>query len=174
MRGIEVKSEQLYNCSDGHKKENDSIPSKTSHTSCQKNHSNRFSGSEGFFDRTLYSMWETGMQVRRYSRSRSQILSFGQLSRPQARAGLCTTRAPETGNRICNQLPEGKTNLGGDLQHQSRTLTAERKIVKDSDGYPRCSLDSHRYRCFSNFGSQYAAELFCRSVSRDRFMGGER
>jgi hypothetical protein len=174
MIRISILSVQLYNYTDGHRKENDSIPSKTSHTSCQKNRTNRFSDSEGLFDRTLYSMWKAGMQMRRYSRSRSQILSFGQLSRPQARAVLCATRVPETGNRICSQLPEGKKDLRGDLQHQSRALKTERKNVKEPDGYPRRSVDPLRYPRFSNRGSQYAPELYSRSFRRDRFMGGDK
>ena len=174
MIRIGIISVQLYNYTDEHRKENDSIPSKTSHTSCQTNRGARFTHPAGLFDRTLYSMRKAGMQMRRYSRSRSKILSFGQLSRPQARAGLCSTEVPETGNRICSQLPESKTDLRGDLQHQSRALTTERKVVNLDDEYSRCSLDSHRYHCFGNPGSQYAPELHGRSFRRDRFMGGDR
>ena len=174
MRGIGIESVQLYNYTDEYIPEDNSIPSKTSHSSCKTNRGDRFTNPARLFNRTLHSLWEARLQVRRNSRPWSQILSFGQLSRPQARAGLCTAKVPEAGNPICSQLPEGKTNLRGDLQHQSRTLTAERKIVKESDGYLRNSLDSHRYHCFSNLGSQYAPELHGRSVRTDRFMGGER
>ena len=174
MRGIGVESVQLNNYTDEHSTENNGIPPKTTHSSCQKNRGDRFTDHAGLFDRTLHSLWEARLQVRRNSRAWPQILSVCQLSWTQARTGLCTAKVPEAGNPICSQLPEGKTNLRGDLQHQSRTLTAERKIVKDSDGYPRRSLDSHRYHCFSNLGSQYAPELHGRSVRTDRFMGGER
>ena len=174
MIRIGILSVQLYNYTDGYDTENNSIPPKTSHTSCEKNRVDRFADREGLIDRTLYSMWEAGLQVCRNSRSRSQILSVGQLSRPQARAGLHTTGVPETGNPICSQLSEGKTNLRGDLQHQSRAPKTERKNVKEPDGYPRRSVDPLRCPRFSNPGSQYAPELHGRSIRKDRFMGGER
>jgi len=173
MRRFGIESVQLYNYTDGTIPEDILIPSKTSHDSCQTNRDDRFARPAGFFDRTLHSLWENRLQMRGNSRPWSQIFSVGQLSWPQTRAGVCTAKVPDTGESICSQLPEDKTNLRGDLQHRSGALTTERKVVTLYDEYSRCSLDSHRYPCVGNLGSQYAPQLYGRSVGH-RFMGGER
>ena len=173
MRGVKVESVQLYNYTDEHITEKNNLPSKTPNSSCQTNRGDRFADPARLFDRTLHSLWEARLQVRRNSRTWSQIFFIGQLSWSQTRTALCTAKVPETGESVCNQLPEGKTNLRGDLQHQSGALTTERKVVTLYDEYSRCSLDSHRYRCSSNLGSQYAPELHYRSVGHN-LMGGER
>ena len=173
MRRFGIKSVQLFNYTDGRIPEDILIPTKTPHTSCQTNLGNRFSNPAGFFNRTLHSLWKARLQVCRNCRAWSQIFSVGQLSWPQTRAGVCPAKVPDPGEPICSQLSEGKTNLRGDLQHQSGTLTTERKVVTLYNEYSRCSLDSHRYHCVGNLGSQYAPQLHGRSVGH-RFMGGER
>ena len=174
MKGIVIDSVQSYNVTDGYIREDNLIPSKTTHDSCQTNRGHRFTDPAGLFDPTLHPLWETRLQVRRDSRAWSQILPVGQLSRPQARAGLYSAELPQAGKPIRRQLPEGQANLRGDLQYQSRAPATERKDVDGCDGYSRRSLPSHRYHCFGDLGSQYAPKLHGRSVGSDRFMGGER
>jgi hypothetical protein len=150
MRRLGIESVQLFNFTDGCIPEDILIPTKTPRTSCQTNRGDRFSNPARFFNRTLHSLWKTRLQVRGNCRAWSQIFFIGQLSWPQTRAGLCTAKVPETGEPVCSQLPEGKTNLRGDLQHQSGTLTTERKVVTLYNEYSRCSLDSHRYHWVGN------------------------
>ena len=134
----------------------------------------RFTDPARLFDRTIYSLWKAGMQVRRRSRSRPQILSIRQLSWTQARTGICTPEIRGSSKAISGQLPESKKNIRGDLQHQSRTLTTERNTVKNPDGYQSRYLYAQRYWYFGNLSGQYAPGFYCRGVQEKRFTGGDR
>ena len=123
----------------------------------------RFTDPARLFDRTIYSLWKAGMQVRRRSRSRPQILSIRQLSWTQAGTGICDTEVRGSSKAISGQLPEDKTNIRGDLQHQSRALTTERNIVKDLYEYHRRYLYTQGYWCFRDLSGQYAPGFYCRN-----------
>ncbi len=93
----------------------------------------RFTDPARLFDRTIYSLWKAGMQVRRRSRSRPQILSIRQLSRTQAGTSLCTPEVRGSSKSISGQLQKNKKYIRGDLQHQSRAFKTERNTVKNPD-----------------------------------------
>jgi len=174
MKEIYIDSEQFINCTDYGKREiNNFIAQKTYYpgkASC----CHRFTDTAWLFDRTLHSLWQAGMQVRRRSRSRPQVLYIRQLSWSQAGTGLCASKLPGASKAICGQLPKDKTNIGGDLKHQSRALTTERNIVKDLYEYHRRYLYIQGYWCFRDLGGQYVPDFYCRSVQRNRFTGGDR
>ena len=133
----------------------------------------RFTDPARLFDRTIYSLWKAGMQVRRRSRSRPQILSIRQLSWMQAGTGLCTPEVRGSSKAIFDQLQESKKYIRGDLQHQSRAFTTERNIVKDPDGYQSRYLYAQRYWYFRDLSGQYAPGFYCRSFQRKQFAGGD-
>ncbi len=134
----------------------------------------RFTDPARLFDRTIYSLWKTRMQVRRRSRSRPQILSIRQLSRTQAGTSLCTPEVRGSSKSISGQLQKNKKYIRGDLQHQSRAFTTERNIVKNPDEYQSRYLYAQRYWYFGNLSGQYAPGFYCRSFQRKRFAGGDR
>ena len=174
MKRFNVFSVQFNNCSDYAKRQINSLLAQKTHYPSQAPCCRRFTDPARLSDRTLHSLWQAGMQVCRGSRSRPQILSLCQLPWPQTGTGLCAPTLPGASKTISRQLPEGKTNPRGDLQHQPRALTSERKTVKDLYGYHFRYLYTHRYYSFKNHSCQFAPGFYCRSIQRNRFTGGDR
>jgi hypothetical protein len=99
-----------------------------------------------FPHRALQTMWQTGMQVRRRSRSWPQVLSFGELPGLAAANGLRAAGVLRSDCRVPRQLPPSPRDLGGDLRDQPRTAAPSRGALKDrherSPFRPPCD-----YRC---------------------------
>ncbi len=72
-------------------------------------------------DRALQTLWQARVQVRRWPRSWTQVLPFGELSRITAADGLCAARVSCSDCRVCCQLPPGPRDLRSDLRDQPRT-----------------------------------------------------
>jgi len=89
------------------------------------------SGPPWFPHRTLQTLWQARMQVRRRPRSWPQILSVGKLSRPASANGLCPARVLRAGERVAGQLPPGSPDPGGDLRDQPRAPTPSREALRD-------------------------------------------
>lgn len=85
--------------------------------------------SAGFVDRTLQTLWQTGVQVCSGSRARAQILSFGQSARRSTPNGLRAGRVLSTGLRVPPKLSASASTAGADLQPQSRVITAPNKVL---------------------------------------------
>ena len=173
MKRFNIISVQFYNCSENVQRKINSLFAKKTYYPAQTACLRRCTHLTRLSDRTLYPLWETGMQVCKRSWPWPQVLPVCQLPWAQAGARLCTPKVSQTGGRISDQLSESKTNLGGDLQHQPRALTTQRTVVKESNGYPWNPLYLYGYCSISNLSSQYASGLCSRSVKRNRFMGGE-
>ena len=116
-------------------------------------------------DRTLQTLWQTGMQVRRRARSWSQVLSFGQLPGVETANGLRTTGVSRSGCRVRCQLPASPRDLGGGLRDQPRTSPPSRGALKIRHdwraGHPPCDDD----RC--EFGRR-APRQYARRLARRR------
>ena len=85
--------------------------------------------SAGFVDRTLQTLWQTGLQVCPGSRARAQVLSLGQPTRCTAPDGLCSGGVLSTGLRVPPQLSASASTAGADLQPQSRAITAPNEVL---------------------------------------------
>src|SRR5271170_4865703 len=85
--------------------------------------------SAGFVDRTLQTLWQTGLQVCPGSRARAQVLSLGQPTRCTAPDGLCSGGVLSTGLRVPPQLSASTSTAGADLQPQSRAITAPNEVL---------------------------------------------
>src|ERR1700691_1041724 len=72
-------------------------------------------------DRALQTLWQARMQVRRRSRSWTQVLPFGELSRLAAADGLCAAGVACSDCGVCRQLPPAPRDLRGDLEDHPRT-----------------------------------------------------
>ena len=85
--------------------------------------------SAGFVDRTLQTLWQTGLQVRSGSRARAQVLSVGQPTRRTTPDGLRAGGVLSTGLRVPPQLSASASTAGADLQPQSRVITAPNEVL---------------------------------------------
>lgn len=82
-----------------------------------------------FIDRTLQTLWQTGLQVCPGPGTRPQVLPIGQPTRHQAPDGLCSGGVPSAGYRVPPQLPASASTAGEDLQPQSRVVTAPDEVL---------------------------------------------
>ena len=174
MSTIGVISVQLGNCTDGFDSKNSRLPSQTSHDPLQTHHLHWPTHIERLTDRTLHPLRQTWMQVRRYSRPWSKILSVGQLSRPQTRTGVRASKIPRSSRSFSAQLSEGKADLRRDLEYQSRTSASQRQVVINAHGYPAGLFYVDRDHGFCNLRSEYASGVVDRNIGRNRHMGGKR
>src|SRR5215471_6955849 len=79
-----------------------------------------------FSHRTLQTMRQAGMQVRRGPRSWPQVLFVGQLSRLAAADGLCAAGVLRSDGRVPGQLPSSPRDPRSHLRDQPRTAAAPR------------------------------------------------
>src|SRR3984893_12287382 len=85
--------------------------------------------SAGFVDRTLQTLWQTGLQVCPGPRARAQVLSIGQPTRRTTPNGLRAGGVLSTGLRVPPQLSASASTAGADLQPQSRVITAPNEVL---------------------------------------------
>src|ERR1051325_1602425 len=81
-------------------------------------------------DRALQTLWQAGLQMRRGSRPRPQVLSVGESFGLAATDGLCAAGISRPGCRIRRQLSPSPRNPGSDLRDQPRTATPPRGALK--------------------------------------------
>lgn len=114
--------------------------------------------------RTLQTLWQARMQVCRWSRSWSQILSFGKLPGPAAANGLCATGTLRADFRVPGQLPASSRAFRTDLRDQPRTSAPKRSVVKDL----REHSTLHPPRPAGCRAGWCAPRQYARSVARQR------
>ena len=130
MNKNSLLSDQLYNWSDNEpfrflfRRADPATPS-----SGQATATARTVYSAGFVDRTLQTLWQTGLQVCPGSRARTQVLSIGQPARRTAPNGLRAGGVLSTGLRVPPQLSASASTAGADLQPQSRVITAPNEVL---------------------------------------------
>lgn len=174
MKDIELSSVQLGNCTDELATNKNIFSSKTTYNPLQTRHHHRATHPKRLFDRAIHPLWKTRMQVRRYFRPWSEILSVGQLPRSQTRTRICSTEIPRSRQGFSRQLSDGQTDLRRDLLYQSRTAATEREVVKNAHGYPAGLFYVDGDHGFCNLGSEYASGVAARSIGSNRHLGGER
>ncbi len=174
MSLVRVESVQVGNCTDGFTTNQNIFPSKTTHSPLQTNYHYRSTHIEGLTDRTLHPLRKTRVQVRKYSRARSQILFVGQLPRSQTRTGICASERSSAGRGFFQQLPNDQADLGGNIEHQSRTAATQKRVVINAYGYRIRLLYVLRNCCLCNLRSEYASAAVGRFIGRNRHMGGNR
>src|SRR6266567_7917625 len=116
-----VESDQLYTWSDKNEEERarcyleKTPPGPRAPTTPTQDDSARLA------DRALQTLWQAGMQVRRWSRSWTQVLPFGELPGIATANGLCAARVSRSDRRVRRQLPSSPRDLRSDLRDQPRT-----------------------------------------------------
>jgi hypothetical protein len=128
----------------------------------------------GFPHRTLQTLWQARMQMRRRPRSWPQVLPVGELPWPAPTNGLRPARVLRAGERVSGQLPPRPPDFGGDLRDQPRAPTPSREALKDrherSAVMPPCTDRSGTGR---RAPRQYARKLARPRPQLDRRRGGQ-
>src|SRR5215471_4725378 len=131
------------------------------------------SGPPRLAHRALQKMRQTGMQMRRRPRPRSQVLFVSQLSRLAAADGLRAAGVVRANERVPRQLPSSPRDPGGDLRDQPRTAAQTRGALKaryaTSDfvhaGTDRCGTGWHTPRQYAGRVARRRSQDFaCRGV----------
>lgn len=174
MSAHRIESVQLYRCTDEFTGKDYHLSPQTPNNPFQANHYDRSSHFARLADRTVYPLRETRMQMCRFRRSWPQILSVGQLSRPQAGTGVCCAKISRPSKRVSHQLSDGKAITRRDFQHQSRIVAPERHVVKPPNGYFAGALHVNRDHGFRNHRGEYALHDGQRIADGDRRTGGKR
>jgi hypothetical protein len=125
--------------------------------------------------RTIQTVRQTGMQMRRWPRSWAQVLSLGQLPGITSTNGLHPAGTARANDGVPGQLSSSPRDHGGDLRDQPRITTSARGALEALCAQYR-SRRPHCDRC--EIGRrpprQYARSL-ARSVSRGfACRGGDR
>jgi hypothetical protein len=87
-------------------------------------------GAARLADRAIQALRQAGLQVRRGSRSRPEVLSVGELSRRATADGLRASGKSRGYARARRQLPRGAHDARGSLRDQSRAFAAPRGALK--------------------------------------------
>jgi hypothetical protein len=124
--------------------------------------------------RALQALRQAGMQMRRWPRSRPQILSLREPPRLTATNGLCAAGVLRTNGRAPGQLSPGSRDIRRDLRDQPRTAAPPRGTLRN--GRERSAFLAYGlYRCEIGWRAprQYArrlvgspSELFGGGISR--------
>ena len=137
MRIDDIKSVQLFNCTDYYKfkrSNNSKVKIKAyrtyyRHYFCRCNYHARIAY------RTIYPVWESRLQMCERSRAWPQILSISKYGRQKTRTTVCPSKISGFDQRTSIQLSETKGHNGRNKQYQSRNITQARGIVTSIDGY---------------------------------------
>jgi len=108
--------------------------------------------------RTLQTLWETRMPLRRWCRPRSKVLLIDQSIGSSSTDALCSSQLSQTSGELPGSLSEGSTNPERDCEHQPRAFKASRDIVervhaRSGSGFGH-SHDQGQRRCHT--ARQYA------------------
>ena len=93
-------------------------------------------GAARLIDRALQALRQTGLQMCRRSRPRTEVLPVGELSGRTAADGLRAARGYRGHTGAYRQLPQGTHGARGGLRDQPRAVTAPR-------GALRCGGERH-------------------------------
>lgn len=115
-----IQSDQLYTWSDIHEEPTGYHLEKTAPNPCAPTAPTPVDPAR-LFDRALQALWQAGVQVRRWSRPRTQVLSFREPSAFTATNGLCAAGVSRSDFRVPRQLSPNPRDLRSDLGNQSRT-----------------------------------------------------
>jgi hypothetical protein len=126
-----------------------------------------------FSHRTLQTLRQAGMQMRRRSRPWPEVLLVGQLPGLAAANGLCAAGALSADGGVPGQLPPSPRDPGGDLRDQPRTAAAARGALKACH-VPSAFCLPRADRCGIGWRTprQYARRLARRQSKRFADWGG--
>jgi len=125
--------------------------------------------------RALQTLRQARVQMRRWPRTRSQVLSVGELPGQSSANGLRPSGRSRRDQRTRCQLSSGARDLGADLRDQPRTAAASRGALRHGgERGSNHAHHSHRFPVWRRAACQHARGLVRRRarVAADR--GGRR
>ena len=172
MNICDIESVQLYSSTDESIRNDNCFSAQTPHTPIQAPGDHWPTCLERFSYRTVHPLREARMQMRRNSRTRSQILSIGQLPGPHARTRVRIAEISGSGKGIPRQLSEDQSHPRGDLLYQPRVVTTTGEVVENDYGHPSGGFHFRRHRRCSCRRGEYASIAARRNVCRKSRLGG--
>lgn len=169
-----LKSDQLYAWSDTHPKRIRSCASEASPYPCRPGAAASID-SAGLAYRTLQAMRQARMQMRRWSRTWTQILPFRKSPGSPSTDGLCASGSLQAGFRASRQLSANQRDSRGDQRDQPRVAASSRGTLRrhhePAAGHLSC-LD----RCggWRRDSRQYVGRLARRGPEEFILFGGRR
>lgn len=133
MNKIRILSDQLYNWSEIEPFRFHCHTAPATPNSGQATASARALHSPRFVDRTLQTLWQTGLQVRPRSWAWPQVLFVGQPAWRSAPDGLRPGGVRSTGLQVPPQLSTSASTAGADLQRKSRVIAAPGEVLTFSE-----------------------------------------
>jgi len=167
-------SDQFYTWSDGYTERTRRRTAKTPQRSCAPAAAAEIDPA-GLPYRAIQAMWQAGMQVRRRSRTRAEVLSVRKLSWPAAANGLRATGCLRANSGVSRQLSPKPGDSGSNLRDQPRIVAPSRGALKRC--YERaagCRPYPHRCGIGRRASGQYAGRLARRQRGKFAFCGGGR
>ena len=122
-------SDQFYTWSDGYSERTRIRTAKAPRRSCPQTAAAEINSAR-LPHRTIQTLWQARMQVRRRSRAWPEVLSVGKLSRPAAANGLRATGCLRPNSGVSCQLSSKPRDSGNDLRDQPRTSAPPRGALE--------------------------------------------
>jgi hypothetical protein len=152
-------SDQSEDWSDEYSKRNCCCTSEAEDHSCAPAASAALD-SAWFPHRAIQAVRQAGMQMRRGSRARSQVLPVGQLSWPATADGLRSAGECRAGRGVSGQLSASAGNSGADLRDQPRIAASSRGILtRCHERIADSQLSTNRCRAGRCTVGEYVDEL---------------
>ena len=170
----DIVSDQLYTWSDEHTNRTSCCATQTPQCPCASD-ATRSIYPARLFNREIQAMRQAGMQMCRWSRTWTQVLSFGELSGPAAADGLRAPRGLWASFGVSRQLSADARDSGRDLRDQPRVVASARGTLT-RQYEPLASRPSITGRRAGWLGSsgQYAGRLARRKPDESIYCGGRR
>ena len=159
MYSTTVESDQLYTWSDANTEAAHRLTAKTPQRSPTPIPP-ASSDPARFSYRAVQTMRQAGLQMRRWPRPWTQILSIGQLSGVAAANGLCTAGILRANRGVPVELPPSSRDLRNHLRDQPRTASPSRGALKDChERSAFCPPHTDRCKVGRRASRQYARSL---------------
>jgi hypothetical protein len=171
---IALLSDQSYTWSDEYAERIRCRAAKTPQRSCAPTSPSEIDSAR-LPDRALQTLRQAGMQVCRWARTWTEVLSVGKLSRPAAANGLRAAGSLWANSGVSRQLSQKPRDSGNDLRDQSGTSAPPRgalerhheRVIGRLPRPDRCGIGWHVSR-------QYARSLDRRRPAEFVLCGGSR
>jgi hypothetical protein len=169
-----ILSDQLFKWSDGYTNRTSCCPTETPQCPCASDAARSIYPAR-LFNREIQAMRQAGMQMCRWARSWSEVLSFGELSGPAAPDGLRASRGLWASFGVSRQLSSDTRDSGRDLRDQPRVVASARgTLTRQYEPLAsRLSTNDRRAGWLGSSG-QYAGRLARRKPDEFIYCGGRR
>jgi hypothetical protein len=169
-----ILSDQLFTWSDEHTNRASCSATQTPPCPCASDAARSIYPAR-LFNREIQAMRQARMQMCRWARTWTQVLSFGELSGPSAADGLRAPRGLWASFGVSRELSSDARDSGRDLRDQPRVVAPARGTLTRQYGplASRLSITDRRAGWLGSSG-QYAGRLARRKPDEFIYFGGWR